>query len=302
MYDYKQKFIWSSLRVGTVVTAGLAVLLLAILFAGDIGKLVSPRVVMSASFRDVKGLRAGAPVWFAGVQVGSVRSIQLTADERIIATMNIDKSARAYLKKDSTATIRTLGLLGDKYVELSMGSRDAPALMPEDKMEGKTPPEIGEELTQFVDRIESERGTLGRLIREDTLYRDLAASARDIRSFARELKASEGTLNKMISDPEVYQRFLKASESLDVFAKRLAESKGTMRRLIDDESLYVNMNAATLKLSAVLDRIDKGEGAMGSLISDRELKEDLRSTVKELNELVKDIKKNPKKYFEFSIF
>ncbi|HAR46762.1 MAG TPA: hypothetical protein DCS05_11550, partial [Nitrospiraceae bacterium] len=260
------------------------------------------RVVMSAAFRDVKGLRTGAPVWFAGVQVGSVRTILLTPDERIITTMTIDKTALAYLKKDSTATIRTLGLLGDKYIELSMGSRDAPALMPEDKMEGMTLPEIGEELTQFVDRIESERGTLGRLIREDTLYRDLAASARDIRSFAKELKTSEGTLNKVISDPEVYQRFLKASESLDAFAKRLAESKGTMRRLIDDESLYVNMNAATLKLSAVLDRIDKGEGAMGSLIGDRELKEDLRSTVKELNELVKDIKKNPKRYFDFSIF
>jgi len=286
MYEYKQKFVWSSLRVGIVVTAGLGVLFLAILFAGDIGKLVSPRVVMSAAFRDVKGLRTGAPVWFAGVQVGSVRTILLTPDERIITTMTIDKTALAYLKKDSTATIRTLGLLGDKYIELSMGSRDAPALMPEDKMEGMTLPEIGEELTQFVDRIESERGTLGRLIREDTLYRDLAASARDIRSFAKELKTSEGTLNKVISDPEVYQRFLKASESLDAFAKRL----------------YVNMNAATLKLSAVLDRIDKGEGAMGSLIGDRELKEDLRSTVKELNELVKDIKKNPKRYFDFSIF
>lgn len=300
MYDYRQQLRWAKLRVGIVITAALAVLFMAILFAGDIEKLFSPRTSVSAAFRDVKGLRAGAPVWFSGVQVGSVRSLGFTGQEEIIATLSIEKDVLEFLKKDSRASILTLGLLGDKYVEISMGSQGAGALQPGDMITGETRPEIGEELSQFVDSVE--HGTLGRLLQEDTLYRDLAASAKDIRRFARSLKTSDGTLKRAIEDPAVYERFLRASKSLDTFTRRLSESKGTVHKLIEDESLYKNMNAAAAKLNSVLEKIDKEEGPIGSMVSDGELKKELRSTLKGLNSLVKDIKKNPKKYFEFSVF
>ncbi|HAK59192.1 MAG TPA: hypothetical protein DCO77_02250 [Nitrospiraceae bacterium] len=300
MYDYRQQLTWAKLRVGVVVTAALAVLFLAILFAGDIAKVFSPRMSIYAAFQDVKGLRAGAPVWFSGVQVGSVRSLAFTADEKIIATLSIESDVLQYLRKDSRASILTLGLLGDKYVEISVGSQGAGALQPEDVIAGVTRPEIGEELSQFVDSVE--RGTLGRLLQEDTLYRDLAASAKDIRRFARSLKTSNGTLKRTIEDPAVYERFLSASKSLDTFTRRLSESKGTVHKLIEDESLYKNMNAAAAKLNSVLEKIDKEEGPIGSMVSDGELKKELRATLKGLNALVKDIKKDPKKYFEFSVF
>ena len=77
---------------------------------------------------------------------------------------------------------------------------------------------------------------------------------------------------------------------------------GIVHRLIEDKSLYENMNSASEKLSSVLKKIDDEEGAFGSLISDGEIKKELRSTIKEINSLVKDIRKEPKKYFSFSVF
>lgn len=302
MDEYRKQLSWAKLRVGVVVTAALTVLFLTVLFAGNIERIFSKKAVVYALFHDVKGLRTGAPVWFSGVQIGSVQSLKLDGGERITVGLSIDQSSLAYLKKDSLANIFTLGLLGDKYVELGPGSKEAEGLKAGDTITGWPRPEIKEEISRFVDQIESRKGSLGRLLEEDTLYRDLAASARDIKLFAATLKGSEGTINKFIKDPALYERFVKASQSIDDFARKLSASKGTVNRLIEDESLYRNVNDAALKLNALLDKINKGEGTVGSLINNRETSEEIQKTLKELNALVKDMRENPKKYFQFSLF
>ncbi len=301
MPDYKKQLAWSKLRVGIIITGALALIFFAVLFTGNIQSIFESQATIHATFRDVKGLRAGAPVWFAGVQIGSVKSIGFAGD-KITATLTVDRSALAYLKKDSEASILTLGLLGDKYVEVSPGSTTSEGLKPGDVIMGSTRLEIDEQLSQLANRLQSKKGSFGRLMQEDALYRDLAASAADIRRFAETLKTSQGTVDKFIKDPELYNKFLKASESLDTFAQRLASSKGTMNRLIEDESLYENINKAAVKLNILLDKIDREEGPLGNLVSNKEMKEDLRATLKDLNSLIKDMKENPKKYFKFSIF
>jgi phospholipid/cholesterol/gamma-HCH transport system substrate-binding protein len=302
MSDYQKRFSWAKMRVGIVVTTALFVLLFTVLFAGNVERLFSPRATVFAVFNDVKGLRPGAPVWFAGVQIGSVRTIRLAAGEKITVSLTIDRDALSYLKKDSRIDILTLGLLGDKYIEVGVGSKEAAALRSGDTITGTSRPEIGEELSRLVDIVESPRGSVGRLFKEDALYRDLSASVRDIRLFAETLKASEGTVNKFIKDPAVYQRFLTASESLDVFARKLTTSKGTVNRLIEDDGLYENVNAAAARLNALLAKIEKGEGTMGSFVAREETGDELRATIKELNGLIKDIKENPKRYFSLHVF
>jgi phospholipid/cholesterol/gamma-HCH transport system substrate-binding protein len=301
MDDYRKQLSWAKLRVGLVVSGALLALFLTVLFAGNIERLFSKRATVYAVFDDVKGLRTGAPVWFSGVQIGSVQSLKLDG-EMITVALSIDQSSLAYLKTDSLANIFTLGLLGDKYVELSPGSKDAAALKAGDTITGWPRPDIKEEVSRFVGRIEGKKGSLGRLLEEDTLYRDLAASARDIKLFAAALKDSKGTLDKLVRDPSLYERFVKASQSLDTFAQKLSSSKGTVNRLIEDESLYENLNSASVKLNVLLDKINRGEGTVGSLVNNREASEELQKTLKELNALVKDMREHPKKYFQFSIF
>ncbi len=302
MDDYKKQLSWAKLRIGVVVTAALLVLFMTVLFAGNIERLFTPRATLYAQFDDVKGLRRGAPVWFSGVQIGSVDSLHLRAGEKITVVLAIDQHVLPLLKQDSRASILTLGLLGDKYVEISPGSKEAEVIKSGDTIRGTPHPEIDEELSRLIDRIESPKGSLGRLLGEDTLYRDLSASVRDIRLFAATLRESEGTVNKIIKDPALYNRFVKASRSLDSFAQKLSSSKGTVNRLIEDESLYENLNAAAVKLNVLLDKVNKGEGTVGTLVNNREAGEELQKTLKELNALVKDMRENPKKYFQFSVF
>ncbi len=302
MSDYKKQISWAKLRIGLVITAALAILFFTALFAENIGRLFASRVTIYATFDDVKGLQPGAPVWFSGVQIGSVKNIQFVSGEKVKVAASIDRDARAFLKKDSVASILTLGLLGDKYLEISPGSKEAEVLEPGGTIRGSAHLEISDEVSQLVKTAESTKGSLGRLLHEDTLYRELLSSVKDIKRFAETLNASHGTFSKFVKDPEIYDRFLKATQSLDAFTNRLASSKGTVNRLIEDEGLYNNMNAVALKLNVLLDKINKGEGTVGSLVTDRQLAEDLDKTVKELDALVKDIKEHPKKYFKFSLF
>jgi phospholipid/cholesterol/gamma-HCH transport system substrate-binding protein len=302
MFDSDRHITWVKLRVGIVVTVGLAVIFFAILFAESIVRLFTPQAPVYAKFSDVKGLRPGAPVWFAGVQIGSVKSLRFEEGEKITATLAIDKSALSYLKRDSVSSILTMGLLGDKYVEVSPGSRNAASLQPGDTISGSPRPEISEELKRIIEGVETSKGSLARLLRDDTLYRDLSASLKDIKIFAAMLKSSERNISRIINDPALYDRFVKASKALDAFSEKLATSRGTVNKLMEDASLYENMNGAAIRLNAILEKIDRGEGSVGTLISDRQVADELRSTLKEINALAKDIKEHPKKYFSFSLF
>jgi phospholipid/cholesterol/gamma-HCH transport system substrate-binding protein len=302
MFDSHRHAAWAKLRVGIIVTAGLAIIFFAMMFSGNLMRLFTPQATLYTTFSDVKGLRPGAPVWFAGIQIGSVKSIHFEGAGKITASLIIDKAAFSYLKKDCTSSILTMGLLGDKYVEISPGSKDAVLLQPGDTIIGSPSPGIAEQLQQVIENVGSSKGSLAKFLYEDTLYRELLISVKDIKVFAAMLKSSEGTIGKAIKDPTLYNRFVKASNALDSFTEKLATSRGTVNKLVEDASLYENMNAAAVRLNAILEKIDRGEGSMGNLVTDKEIADELRSTLREINDLAKDIKAHPKKYFSFSIF
>lgn len=277
MSDYRKQLTWAKARVGLVVTAALVVIFFAVLLAGNLGNLFSPHVTIYATFADVKGLQQGAPVWFSGVQIGTVGSIEFSG-ARIRVPLSVKRDILPYIKQDSPAGIQTLGLLGDKYVEIGPGTPQSPGLKPGGIISAAPTAAISGDL-----------------------YRDLADSVKDIKTFAASIKNSGGTLDKLIKDPALYERFLKASQSLDTFTKKLAVSKGTMNRLLEDESLYNNLNTAALNLNLLLNSINTGQGTIGRLVADGDLSQDLQTTLREVNGLVKDIKENPKKYFSFSL-
>ena len=127
MADVKKQLQWSKLKVGSVITLALLILLVTVFFAGNIEELFLKKVELKTHFKDVKGLRRGAPVWVFGTEVGSVREIDLDPNYGTIVTMKMNKSALPFIKEDSTAGILTMGLLGDKYIEIGTGSPEAEA-------------------------------------------------------------------------------------------------------------------------------------------------------------------------------
>jgi phospholipid/cholesterol/gamma-HCH transport system substrate-binding protein len=353
MDEFTKHMRWAKLKVGLVITSGLVVIFLAVMFAGNIEEMFKPRAIIYANFSDVRGLRPGAPVWFSGIEIGQVKSMYFYKGKEIRVSMSINRNTLRYLKEDSSATILTLGLLGDKYLELGPGSAEAASLGEGGSLTGASQVEFQDiiekskesisrltslakrldefvsmiekgqgtfslflkdravydnlkdatrDLSRVLDKVDEGKGTLGKLISSETLYAELESSAKNMREFSDNLKGPDGTLYKLAKDRELYDRLLGASTSLDEFAKKMSSGKGTIGRLAEDQSLYDNLNSASARLLAILDRLDKGQGVIGGLTAEGKMNEDFKATIKEMNDLLKDVKKNPGKYFKFSLF
>ena len=121
------------LRVGLLVLISLSVLALAAFFIGKDDRLFGRKARYSVRFDGVSGLSIGNPVQLNGVRVGRVSDIELPEDmgeHQITVWVAIDRRYAQRVRADSTAKIRTLGLLGDKYIEVNSGSPEFPEIPP----------------------------------------------------------------------------------------------------------------------------------------------------------------------------
>lgn len=326
MFDIKKQLMWSKLKVGIVITTALFVLFFTVFFAGGLERIFSPKVEIQAKIKDVKGLRNGSPVWLAGVEIGSVKDMKLHDEYGTIITLSIRQDLLNFIKKDSVATVQTMGLLGDKYIELTAGSPGSKPISKGDIIEGKAQLEIKDlvdasagsisKITDFVDKldkfivkIEQSEGTIGKLINDPSLYKNLTDSTKKLSTILNDFETSNSTLNMLIKDPTLYNKLITATSKIEGLTTKIDAGEGTLGRLVSDPSLYENLNMASQKLSSIAQSINEGEGIAGVLVKDRELAKELKQTVvnlkdviEELKLLTKDIKEQPKKYFKFSVF
>jgi phospholipid/cholesterol/gamma-HCH transport system substrate-binding protein len=326
MFDMKKQLMWAKLKVGLVITLALLMLFMTVFFAGDIQNIFSPKLQIKAQVKDVRGLRRGSPVWISGIEIGSVKSIDLHPEYGTLVTMLINKEALTFIKKDSKANVMTMGLLGDKYVELSAGSSDAESIKPGDMIKGTVQLEVQdivnassvslekitefvEKLGNFIEKFEKSEGTVAKFLTDPSIYNNLKETTKTLSMILKDFKESQGTMKMFMEDPSLYNKMLNTTSSIEEFSRKLNEGPGTLRRLAEDPELYENLNMASKQLSSILERIDAGEGTAGSLLRDKELVREmkdalveLKGSITEFKELIKDFKENPKKYFKFSIF
>jgi phospholipid/cholesterol/gamma-HCH transport system substrate-binding protein len=319
MFEIKKQLAWSKLKIGIVISIALLTLLLTVVFTGDIADIISPKELIKIYIRDVVGLRTGSPVWLAGIEVGSVRSIDLSPQYGTVVTVAVNRNVLGYLKKDSRATVRTMGLLGDKYVELSSGSSAAPALRHGEMLEGaaetgaqdmvatgevllKKMDDVVGQLGALIATIGEGQGTVAQLLKDPALYNNLKDVSKRLSEMAAAIQNGKGSAGKLIGDDLLYNRLLAASESMERFGSKLDNDQGTLKRLVEDPQVYENLAQASGRLSSILQRVEKGEGTAGLLVRDEELAHELKDAIKELKGLTSDIRKDPKKYFKFSIF
>jgi len=190
-------------RLGVFIVATLLILAAGILLIGNKHFLFSRTFRLRADFQNVGGLGGGADVRVGGIHEGTVRTMKLPSrpDEKVTVVMDLDPSTRNIIKKDSVASIKTEGLLGDKYVEISFGSKEAEKVKDGDTVEGQPPVDLSDMIKktdQIVDttkdamqnvdqvaanlnsvtsKISEGKGTLGALINDEKVYREADAAA-----------------------------------------------------------------------------------------------------------------------------
>jgi phospholipid/cholesterol/gamma-HCH transport system substrate-binding protein len=327
---------WSELKVGLVMVASLAIVAIAVVTFGYLADLLRPKEALSAVFGDVRGLRTGAPVWLGGVEAGYVKKIHFPTQAEQIAIqveMMVDRELASLIRADSTASVRTQGLLGDIYVEIALGSPSALPLPAGRPLEGIVPVDIkqlvsgssetlGElsltlrKLNGMLTKINDGQGAAGRFVTDPALYDELTHLATDSRQLLKEIEKGEGSAGKLLRDPQLYQRLTAAVERVETTAKSFEQlsdamrhGEGTVGKLTRDPAVYDHLASSTATLDRLLGKVEAGEGIAGQLVTDKELSEELRSAITEFKSaatefrgLVADVKEHPKKYFQMKLF
>jgi phospholipid/cholesterol/gamma-HCH transport system substrate-binding protein len=127
-------------------------------------------------------------------------------------------------------------------------------------------------------------GTIGKLIKDDRLYRDMLATVSGLKDTVGDMRAGQGTLGKFLRDETLYQDTQKTMMSLQKVAEKIEAGQGTLGKLVNDETLYKDAKATLANLNQATQKINEGQGTLGKLVNDeglyKEAKYAIRSVTK----------------------
>ena len=308
------------IRVGALVIAAVVVLATGIFLVGERNNLLALKNRYFVRFATVAGLASGNPVQLNGVTVGKVDRVVLPerVDESLLTVwISIDRRFAARVRADSTARIKTLGLLGDKYIELTSGSAEAAVIAPAGEIQAAPATDIdqliasGEDaaenivaisvsLRNILGRMEAGEGILGELTVDTEAGRlskeAIVGTLESGREIARKIETGPGTLATLLNENELLRRVEAAVGRVEGLVTDLEEGEGALPALIHDPKTRKDIllaierfNSAAEDLAAVADRVNEGSGLLGKLLNDEaygeEVGRDLKQLIENLNTL-----------------
>jgi len=239
------------LKVGVFVLIGVAAFLGMVYALGARARLFEARITVHADFTEVGGLVEGATVRLAGVQIGRVSGVNLPPEPG--AKVRVDMSiARRYsdrVRKDSVARIETQGLLGDRIVEITVGSAQAPPVKAGERLASKDPVDITKMMSES------------------------AGVVKNVSALAESLQKTAETLNQSGIIEEAAATVKSARKITDQVGRVVNEverGKGLAHALVYDEPVALRkINDLVASTQALVERVQRGEGAAGVLTSEQ---------------------------------
>ena len=329
---------WSQLKIGILGVAALALAAMLIIAVGGQGGFAWERYALKTRFADIAGLKTGAVVRVAGVDVGKVTEIEFAGAE-VEVTLEVNDAQQQRITDQSRASIGSLSLLGEPIIIVSPSSQGRPL---EDGDVIQSEPAAGgiasmaapvqegvEAVTQLIQDIRSGKGTMGRLMtdealyreftaligsaegviagvgrgqgtlgkltQDDAAYRELNAALANLNEMTRRIRAGEGSLGKLLHDDARARSLSQTASNFDQISSKLTSGEGTAGKLLTDQAVYDRLNAITERIDKLIGAIQGGQGTAGQLVTDKQLYDNMNGAATELRSLIADIRKDPRK-------
>jgi phospholipid/cholesterol/gamma-HCH transport system substrate-binding protein len=335
---------WSELKIGVLTIAAIAIASALIFSLTGSRGFFWQRYSLKARFPNVAGLAPGSPVRVAGVEVGSVTGIAF-AEDQVDVTFQVREDYRPLITTNSVARLGSVSLLGESAVDLTPASGGEPIAEWGYVPAGRPAAALADvtdqanqgiqELTSLIHDVRQGKGTVGRLVTDESLYTELnrfvatagaltdglrqgrgsvgkllndpatanalEASLKNIEALTRQINSGEGSLGKLLKDESFSRTLTSATTNLDKLVAAMNNGEGTLGKLATDPVLFDRLNAVTERLDLLVTKLNDGEGTAGQLLKDKQLYENMNRVTLDLSALIAEITKNPRKYLNVKV-
>jgi len=264
---------------------------------------------ISAIYDNVEGLAPSAAVTINGHKIGKVQSIHFTNDLSGKLNVNMLIDSDFEFSKNSTAQLYEAGLIGGKAIAIIPAFDGAPNVESGDLLSSDVKPGLTDLVNQRLTPLQEKMETM--MVSADTLLVNLntlfdAQTKSNIKSSIAELsttiasfKSTSESLNDLVVDNsssigQTITNFNKISEDLTSLSTSLAAT--------DFDTIMADLKSTISSFNQLLSAIENGEGSVGKLMKDEAVYNNLEGATKQLEELLEDMKLNPKRYVHFSLF
>ena len=282
------------IRLAIFVIIGLLIFILAVYFIGSKQKMFGKTDHLEAVFNNVNGLQIGNNVRYSGINAGTVRAINMINDTTIRVDMIIDKAILPHIKKDAIAIIGSDGLVGNMIINIIPGKGSEQSVKPGDEIHSqnrirtdemlntlsvtnKNAADLTANLLKITDKIIKGNGTLGSLINDTIMSKDLKTTMRYLKLTGQGASESVVKLNKLLSSLDNKDNVIGVIKDTAV-----ANNIKTIVRNLDQSSAEINKVVANLNTTIL--NIKDGKGAVNYLSNDPKLVQKIDSTMINIKE------------------
>ena len=293
--------------VGTFILIGILIFITAVLTLGGQKNTFQETFILKALFKDIGGLQAGNNVWFAGVKIGTVKKITIISDDQVEVVMHIEKSSQRFIHSNAKAKIASDGLIGNKIVVIYGGTSGTPPVTPGNVLDAQkslrtdelfnTLQENNQNLVAITnnfkkisDQIAEGRGTLGKLLTDESLANQLNISSvtlqativearaftADLARYASKIETKGSLTNEIVTDTTIYttlkttvSKMQDVSSTANIIADNLKnasaqlnESKGTAGALLNDTAIVSSLKIILKNLESSTQKLDENMEAL----------------------------------------
>jgi phospholipid/cholesterol/gamma-HCH transport system substrate-binding protein len=273
--------------VGLVLALGLAILAVGIFTLGGQKKTFSSTFTLKAVFNDVNGLQRGNNIWFSGVKVGTIRSVNFDPSAKVVVAMNVDEDVQRFIHRDARVKVSTDGLIGNKIIVIYGGT---PAAL-----------QVSSGDTLIVENLAGTEGLLDTLAQNN---RNLLAITSNFKKLSDDIAAGKGSAGRILTQDDMANTLEAALRSMQIATKNAEALTANISRfsadlnrpgnfasdLVNDREVFnklrtsVNqLQVATANIQSVSNRLNDASSPVGVLLNDPEAAANLQSTLRNLN-------------------
>jgi len=346
---------WARLKVGILAIFAMSILAVLMFLITGNTNIFESDVVIYTFMADAAALTTGAPVNLDGIPIGKVKTIALSGSKDPLRLVRLDMQIPEHhlknIPSDSLASISSANVLGTKYINIKSGKSNTNVAAGQElpsvntgELQDLVQQGFGvmnslQDTVQRVDRIvglvENGKGSIGKLLVDETLYNNLLQILNQVKGLADTLNSDKGTIGVLLNNRELYDNFRATLGRVDTMLQQLQNGEGTAGKFLKDPALYdesrqtiagvhklvddLNAGKGTAgqllksddlsnqlkesiaKIDSVIDKVNSGQGTIGQLLVNQQLYDNLNGATREMHLLMKDFRSNPKKFLRIKL-